>query len=68
MDKTIEKVAQVIRLSAIEGRLTKKDADVIATRLVSLWASDNVPFDQQAFYQACGLDINKPVQGRELNG
>ncbi len=68
MDRTIEKVAQVINYATFnEGRLSKKDADVLVTRLVSYWALANVPFDQKAFYEACGLDKDKPVDGKEYN-
>lgn len=68
MDKTIKSVAFWIKyMWSNEGRISKKDADVMASRFVADWARDNVPFDQKAFYESCGLDQNKPVDGKEYN-
>ena len=63
MDRTITAVAENIKHTyEVEGRLTEKDADVLVTRLVHAWSRANVMFDQRAFYEACGLDIDSPVE------
>lgn len=63
MDPTIELVAIVIKSMMIEGSLTIKEADVMATRMIEGWSVRGVRIDNKAFYAECGLDINVVPEG-----
>lgn len=50
-----------------EGRMTEKNADVLASRLITDLTRIGVPIDANQFYKACGLNEDKIPEGKEYN-